>query len=77
MNSVSKFNLNDEVFFLHEGKILCSKITRIDTSVSTHTWDNSFSVKYFVNVGTEKDYKCEIITENNCFSSRQELIDSL
>ena len=67
------FNPGDLVWCLYDNK---AKQVEID-SIILYYRKNSLGIQCFVNVGTEKDYKCHIIDEKNCFQTREELINSL
>lgn len=67
------FNPGELVWCLYDNK---AKQVEID-SIKVDYGKNFLEIQYFLNVGTEKDYKCHIIDEKNCFETREELINSL
>ena len=71
MNVETKFNLDQELYFLDEKtqKITCEKPYRIDTESEK----TKVTIKYWFK--PNNDY--QIINEIRVFASRQELIDSL
>lgn len=72
----TKFSLEETVFHLYEGKIRESVIDYIE--VRDQMWSQrEVKISYFVNVGTKQDYKCLILNEKECFSTRESLIESL
>lgn len=71
MNVETKFNLDQELYFLDENtqKVLCKKVDQINTE----TIKDKVTVKYWFKV----ESSWQIVNEIRVFASRQELIDSL
>lgn len=71
MNVETKFNLDQELYFLDEKtqKIACEKSHRCDIEVE----DGKITIKYWF----KPNNNYQIVNEIRVFASRQELIDSL
>lgn len=72
----TKYNIGDKIWFIHERKAHEKTIIYIDTEQRK----TPLKISYWVNMeeDVKKDStKYEIITEDNVFSSKEELIDSL
>jgi len=69
----TKFNSNEKVWIINNGKAMEFPII----SVKAETENSSIIISYFLNVGIEKDYKCKLVYEKECFHSREDLINSL
>lgn len=73
MNITTKFDINEEVYFLSDRtmKVTKAKVYKIETE---HDKDGKADVKYF----TQDDKNnINIVNEIRVFKERQELIDSL
>lgn len=82
MKIVTKFNINDTVYILHNNKIYETMVIGIGISVlppnikNVTTNDNSIKIYYTVD-GESLVSIINRIPESNLFISRQELINSL
>lgn len=73
MTTEAKFEIGQKIWTILDGKARELPITSIEIKVS----ESSTIVKYYLNSGTENNYQCEIIRENLCFKSREDLIENL
>lgn len=73
MTLETKFNMKDLVWCLHEGKAIQKPVSSIQLDIK----NGSSSENYFINIGTEKDYKSKIVDVNHLFLTKEELISSL
>lgn len=73
MKAETKFEITAKVWALVDNKAKLAPISEIEIRVRS----NKTSINYFLNVGTEERFDCKIVSEENCFASREELINSL
>jgi hypothetical protein len=73
MKIETKFNLGDIIHFLIKGKAYSAQVVRIDTETSNIHQPNEFSYKCWVRVND----KFEIINDKDCFSTQEQLVDSI
>jgi hypothetical protein len=71
-NIETKFNRNDQVWTLDEKKARLLPIYSIQIKI-----EEEIKVIYYLNKGTEKDFKCLIVNEKDCFQTLDELIDNI
>ncbi len=69
----TKYNIEDSVWVLINNKVRKFTISSIDVKQS----GKSLEVRYYLNIGTKEDYKCHIVEEDKCFTTKEELIKSL
>ena len=71
MEIKTKFNLEDEVYFMHSNSIVKDKICIIDCKVQN--WKNTeISIEYIFAYMSRT-----VVKEDKCFATKQELLDSL
>jgi len=73
MTIETKYNVDDSIWFIYENKAKEAKISVVQATVRS----NKIEIEYYVNVGTKENYKTEIVKENNCYYTREELINNL
>lgn len=73
MKAETKFYVNDKVWIIDGLKAKEYPIHSIHVEFKKE----DTKILVYLNVGTEEDYKCKIIEEKHCYSSREELINSL
>ena len=78
MEIKTAFNPGDKVWVIHEGKAKQLSIRTIKIELnSKDSVFNAIIVENYVNIGTETEYKAKIFEDYLCFSTREELINSL
>jgi len=76
MKFETKFNLSEMVYVISNNKIRLYKIAKVSVELGIHQKMEK-EIKYFLNTGTEDNYKPEIFNEDVCFESKEELLKSL
>jgi hypothetical protein len=71
-NIETKFNPEDKVWVIYEGKAKQAPVYDIEIKLKTKT-----EIRYTVDLGTEKDRQFKFFDESQCFATREELIESL
>lgn len=61
MKTETKFEVNEMVWVIDEGK---ARELPINSIKITHYQDQRIEIEYYINKGTETNYKCLIIYEN-------------
>jgi hypothetical protein len=74
MKIETKFNPGDTIWNIENGKATQFPIETVQIECRIN---GALKIQYFINIGTQKDFKCKIVDEKNCFATREELIDSL
>ena len=82
MEIKTKYNINDEVYFIHDNKILHKEITSIDiriTRASTNKEESIAMVEYTINLGFAEKVRNTFTTrlEFELFSTKEELLKTL
>jgi len=72
MTIETKFNIGDEVFFLHDNKIVKDKILYVSILLTKA----GITVKYNMFETRDKTYEVNFI-DSQIFATKQELLDSL
>lgn len=80
MEIKTKYNINDEVYFIHGNKIRYNKIYRIDIIIYEENDKVIPRIKYTIDLGIKTGRVCDTITsreEEELFSTKEELIKSI
>jgi hypothetical protein len=73
MKIETKFNPGDKVWVIHEGKALSFIIYIIKFEFTK----NGQIIENYLNIGPENEAKFKIFEDRFCFTTREELINSL
>jgi len=74
MKIETKFNPGDIIWNIEDGKANQYPIEKVQAEMRKN---EALVIEYYLNVGTEKDYKSKIAKEKDCFRTRAELMDNL
>lgn len=80
MEIKTKYNINDEVYFIHGNKIRHNKIIRIDITIYEEDDKVIPRIKYTIDLGIKTGRVCDTITsreEKEVFSTKEELFKTL
>lgn len=70
MNIETQYNINSIVYFLHNNKVWEGTVKRISITVENNSIIITYKVQY-------SDWKYKSLKENQAYSTKQELLDSL
>lgn len=74
MQITTKYNVDDKVWIIHEGKAMEVSIYKLSCELYT---GKSIEINYTLEITPYPNVNMKLAKEKECFSSRQELIDSL
>lgn len=80
MEIKTKYNINDEVYFIHGNKIRYNKIYRIDITIHEENDKVIPKIKYTIDLGFKTGRVCDTITsreEEELFATKEELFKTL
>jgi hypothetical protein len=74
MKIETKFFPGEIIWNIYNGKANKFTVEKVTTESRIN---GALEIQYYINIGTEKDYKPKIVDEKDCFATREELINSL